>query len=166
MQVSEAMLNRIDRIDWFSRCGEPYTANISIPNKQVQTWRIALEQCKKDRSKEARIEARNWITAYLHQHHNEQYQEWNQITSSAKAQMAELIDASLQSALEKYRIDDLCILHATRWIVLAAMMEDAYRDLLPSQQIFFHDLLTVYEDGHFPCGWADDKWPSGTLLVY
>jgi hypothetical protein len=30
---------------------------------------------------------------------------------------------------------------------------------------FFLELLTVYESGHFPCGWQGE-WPQGKLLVY
>jgi hypothetical protein len=30
---------------------------------------------------------------------------------------------------------------------------------------FFLELLTVYEAGHFPCGWVGD-WPRGKLVVY
>jgi hypothetical protein len=44
------------------------------------------------------------------------------------------------------------------------MMENAYMTSKHGSY-FFLELLTVYEAGHFPCGWRGE-WPSGSLVLY
>ena len=44
------------------------------------------------------------------------------------------------------------------------VMENSY--LNGGHKVFFFlELLTVYEAGHFPCGW-EGEWPKGRLVVY
>jgi hypothetical protein len=59
---------------------------------------------------------------------------------------------------------DVKFVHSVRWNVLAALMENAYIDC-DHGAFFFHELLTVYQAGHLPCGWIG-AWPEGKLVVY
>ena len=164
------MIARIDRIDWFRHCGEPCQLEIAIPFKQVKKWKAAFEHCSKSRSENARLEARNAITQYLHDHHREQYGKWSEIVEAAKSPIVESIYERIDGAIDEYAKDEYDLYRkffmATRWNLVAAMMEDAYKELLPQSSLFFHELLTVYEAGHAPCGWSDQNWPKGTLVVF
>jgi hypothetical protein len=51
-----------------------------------------------------------------------------------------------------------------QWDILAALMEHAYLGS-GHRCFFFLELLSVYEAGHFPCGWIG-PWPQGKLVVY
>ena len=44
------------------------------------------------------------------------------------------------------------------------LLEDAYKDKLKFN-LFFDELVNVYESGHIPCGW-DGEWPEGNLVIY
>jgi hypothetical protein len=90
--------------------------------------------------------------------------DWNIVTRVAKEFLETRVTPRARIAQEEQGISP-SILNDVTWIVLAAIMEDYYR---PCDHgfTFFDHLLRIYEDGHIPCGWADGKWPKGTLLVY
>ena len=61
------------------------------------------------------------------------------------------------------RLNDIFV-DCVQWDLLGALMEASYEDCHPPQ--FFSKLLSVYEEGHFPCGWIEDEWPKGKLVIF
>jgi hypothetical protein len=59
---------------------------------------------------------------------------------------------------------DIKLVHCVQWCILSALMENAYMSSNHGS-FFFLELLTVFETGHFPCGWRGE-WPQGQLVIF
>ena len=156
---------RIEAIDWFSKCGEPADFDVTTNVERVKTWAQATKTCKTRTWGNVELEARNQLTMALHKLDPERYQDWNEIT--ARVQEERLLMPLTKKVWEPFQRKHglhVKLVHCVQWDVLAAMMENAYMSSNHGSY-FFLELLTVFEAGHFPCGWHGD-WPQGNLVVY
>jgi hypothetical protein len=155
---------RLRAIDWFSRCGEPLLLNLSMPVMQVSGWPEAVASCTDGIWENVELEAQNQLTLWLHQHDRQNYQRWNELVSDFRSAV---LNPLTEKRWEPYRRQhdlDVAVVHSAQWDALGALMENAY---IESGHccFFFLELLSVYEAGHFPCGWVGE-WPQGKLVVY
>lgn len=155
---------RVKGIDWFAYCGQPLSLDLSMDTQQVKSWPQAVSSCKKKAWTNAEAEASNQLTVWLHLNDNENYQKWNRMVRSHKKNViTPLIKKKIAPFQIKQRLD-IELVYSVRWDILMALMENTY--IRSGHSAFFHlELLTIYEAGHFPCGWQGD-WPKGKLIVY
>ena len=156
--------SRLRAVDWFSRCGEPVTSTSSIPIERVPSWQAAARQCSEPIWENVQLEAQNQLTSWLHLHDRGGSERWNQLVAGHKASVVDpLTEAKWRPYQRKHALDARMV-SSVQWDVLGALMENSY---LGSGHgcSFFLQLLTLYEAGHFPCGW-NGEWPGGALLVY
>jgi hypothetical protein len=155
---------RVNSISWFAHCGEQLALDLTMQTEQARAWAQAVESCKAPAWENAQLEAQNQLTLWLHLNDRANYRRWNEIVVAHK-------DATVNPLTEKilapFRAEhglDIAFVHSVQWDILGALIENSY---LRSghRAFFFLELLTVYEAGHFPCGW-EGEWPEGKLLVY
>jgi hypothetical protein len=155
---------RVKIFDWFSHCGEPLTCDLSMPVERVRGWPEAMASCKDGVWENVELEGQNQLTLWLCRHDHQNYQRWNELVRSFKAAV---INPLTEERWEPYRQRhslDCAVIHSVQWDVLGALMEHA--NLGSDHRCFFFlELLSVYEAGHFPCGWVGE-WPQGKLVVY
>lgn len=160
MRVDESVFHRLGQIQWFSNCGHPAT-DLGFDVAWVRDWAAATKLFSDSEWENTTLEARNALTRFLSKKHPKEYQEWNKITQDAKAKLE-------STEFEKARFFQLekrlskTFLDCVKWDVLAIVMEQTYKPFRPP--IFFENLLTIYENGRFPCGWQGE-WPNGRLMV-
>ncbi|MEM7347717.1 MAG: hypothetical protein AAF485_26085 [Chloroflexota bacterium] len=155
---------RLENIDWFSQCGSSTSLDLTPEIMQVKTWIQAVKSSKKRVWENIELEARNQLTLFLSQNHREQYQSWNEILAAHKKTIIEPI---IEQRIRPYQVSnnlDESVVHSVRWDILGALMENSYIDC-GHNTFFFLELLTVYESGHFPCGWKGE-WSEGKLIVF
>jgi hypothetical protein len=162
--INPLMLEHIEKIDWFARCGSLFTLELSIPYSQVPDLKTAIRKCSSQRWENATLEARNLLTEYLFLHAKKEFNAcWNILAKSTSdfqdAQIVPQLQAAFDGKLPKKCLDSVL------WDIHSAIMEDAY-SCLNHPFRFFAELLRVYEEGHFPCGWTGGEYPKGTLLIY
>lgn len=155
---------RVRAIQWFVNCGAPCDFDLTMPVERVKTWPQAIKAMKSRAWENATLEARNQLTAFLSQHHPKRDQEWNKITDKLKRKVVTPLTEEVWEPFRQSRELDVKFVHSVQWNILAALMENDYMDCKHSC-FFFHELLTVYEAGHLPCGWIG-AWPQGKLVVY
>lgn len=157
----EEIVERIDKIDWFSNCGKQVSSE-DFEISSVSSWSKGKSYYSTVKWENIQLEARNNLTEYLCFDHREVYRLWNKITDEAK----KYIQGPFDKKLEEYRNSfglDKGFVNTVKWDILAAIMEYVYLEYkIP---VFYLNLLKIYEKGHFPCGW-DGKWPEGKLRVY
>ena len=83
---------------------------------------------------------------------------------SSKTDCIDLLSENVWEPYQRCHDLGIAVVHSTRWDVLSALMENAYLES-GHRCFFFLELLSVYEAGHFPCGWLGE-WPEGKLIVY
>ncbi|GAB1159747.1 hypothetical protein YWY31_57720 [Paenibacillus illinoisensis] len=165
MKVDKMIFDRIDRINWFTNCGAPLAPGIINQNiAQVDNWEQAKTWYSDSRWEDTTLEARNTLTAYLYSKYPNKYSEWNKIVIKAKGYIESSLSEKLRSYEEKYNLGNSFI-DCVKWDVLHAIMEFAYSDCKKTPR-FFLDLILVYENGNFPCGWDGDYPVNGKLVVY
>lgn len=155
---------RLRAIDWFANWGMPVTLGLTMPFHQLSCWEGAIERCTSVDWESSQLEAQNQLTLWLHLHDREQYQDWNNsVREHKKKTLDPLIEQVIAPLLAKIVIEPAAVIPSVQWDILGALMENSY---LSSRHavFFFLELLTVYEAGHFPCGWRG-SWPEGELLI-
>ncbi|WNS43299.1 hypothetical protein [Paenibacillus sp. MMS20-IR301] len=165
MKINRQIFERIDNINWFSKCGVPITGEgINQNAVQVSSWEEAHVWYSDVNWDNTTLEARNILTVFLHNKYSDKYQEWNNIARDASGYIESSLSSGLESYREQYNLDNIFV-NCVKWDVLNAIMEYTYYNCkkLP---LFFLDLLLVYENGNFPCGWDGDYPKTGKLVVY
>ncbi len=104
------------------------------------------------------------MTNFLCFNHTDNYQNWGRITRAYKRLVvAALIEKKIEPFRQAHGLE-IGLVHGVPWDLLGALMENGFLDTNHSA-FFFLELLTVYQSGHFPCGWKG-RWPEGRLIVY
>jgi hypothetical protein len=155
---------RVRSINWFANCGNHLALDLTMEAERVKSWEQAIESCKELVWENVELEAQNQLTLWLHLHDRASFQKWNEIVDAHKdAIVNAMTERVLVPFQAKHKLDIACV-HCVQWVILGALMENSY---LKSGHaaFFFLELLTIYEAGHFPCGWHGD-WPKGKLVVY
>lgn len=162
--VATDLVAKVRSIEWFGQCGESRQFDVSMPVEYVKNWTQANKALKSRAWENATLEARNQLTEYLAYQHRERYCDWNKITVELKEKVVIPLGEKVWEPFRQTHRLDVDFLHSVQWNVLAALMENAYMDCKHAC-FFFHELLSVYEAGHLPCGWIG-KWPKGKLVAY
>jgi len=155
---------RLSTVEWFSRCGEvlptlPFDpiAATSKSRAMASAFDISWENTT--------LEAQNGLTEHLHKNHPSAYSNWNEITREIKrAIIAPLVSQHWQPFADKHGLDKQFV-DCVSWDVLGGCMENAYRQFAAPKS-FLLELWSVYETGHFPCGWIEGDYPDGRLVVW
>ena len=162
LKPDENTVDRVRRVDWFSKTGELFTNTISMPVVLATGWPDVEWLCAEGKWEATILEARNALTEHLDDRCCEEYQEWNNLAVIARDVVAEAVTPAVSSFIRSHDLSEN-ILNCVHWDIANAIMEASYARFRPPR--FFLDLLNVYEAGHFPCGWQGE-WPSGKLIVY
>lgn len=158
------LAKQLRAIDWFAECGQPGEFDLTMPVEQVKSWARATKAIKSRAWGNATLEARNQLTGTLSKYHRERYRDWNKITDKLKRESVTPLSTKVwKPYFERHELD-VKFVFSNQWVVLAALMEDAFRDCRHGC-FFFHELLTIFTAGHIPCGWTG-VWPKGKLVIY
>ena len=162
-RVDDALMDEIREFAWFAHLGEP-VGQLPFAPEAVPSLDDALESIASAEWENTTLEARNCLTAHLHEVARDQYQLWNDLTREVKDRLVTPLTDEVWMPFVQSRHLPVLLVHDVQWNVLAALMEDAYRDVSRVEP-FFLPLLEVYARGHLPCGWRR-QWPVGCLLVH
>jgi hypothetical protein len=160
-----ALAERLKNISWFSHCGKQNESSAPFAVEWCPSWEAAQTSCASPEWENLTLDARNGLTAFLHEHANREYQHWNEIAKRARDDVIKPLETGAWVPYINANHLDIKVLHCLQWDVLAALMESAYRQVRKKVPDFFSRLIVVYESGHFPCGWSGD-WPEGKLCVW
>lgn len=158
MKISNLATERLLKIKWLSMAGN----HISMPDV---TFAKSLNEAENYLSasewENATLEEANEISAFLAKRHPALFQEWNDVAKDAKLFFLNEIKSKI---IHLNGFDNVLLLQCIEWDVIHYLIEDFYSEKLKSP-LFFHRLISIYEAGHFPCGWFGN-WPKGQLVMY
>jgi hypothetical protein len=156
---------RSGAIPWFTRCGQPASLSVSMPITKVGTWGAALQAWGEPGREAAQLAAANQLTIWLSRNARDRFnREWNDLMPRHRARtVTPLVEQTLRPYAAAQGLDP-AFLSAVEWDLLHALMENSFLDT-GHRAFFFLELLTVYEAGHYPCGW-NGAWPDGRLVVF
>jgi hypothetical protein len=161
--LNPALLDRVRNLAWFCHVGEPIESPPPLEIVQILTWEEAPIYFHAEEWEDARHEAQNALSSYLSRYHKTEDRQWNKIVVASQEFLKSEVEAKVLPFAQKYKLDKN--FYATvRWSLVGTLREDAYGECNPPVRFFTH-LLSLYEQGHFPCGWVDGTWPEGKLVV-
>lgn len=160
MKLDHNITQRLRTILWFEKCGQPFTQSLNISVTWVNDWQSASIFFLNPEWRNTTLEARNALTAYLAKMYQKEYQDWNTLVREAKSTLQDVFE-KVATYQQEHKLNNK-FSDCVRWDILAIVMESTYKHCNPP--IFFSKLLTIYENGHFPCGWRGE-WPNGNLIV-
>ncbi len=117
---------RLQSINWFAHCGEPFRLDLTMEVVQVTTWDHVLQAGKTSDSDTASLEAQNQLSIYLAQHYRDQYRSWNAFVKGHKSRVIEPLMA--QKIVPFCRQNNLGteVEYTIQWDILGALMENTY----------------------------------------
>ena len=153
-----ARIDQLEKASWFSRVGVAAGASVAA----VSSWREAIDRCDTKEWMDLRQEMLNQYCVYIHQHHREQFQDWNDRIEAVKKVAEPLVERKTSAVIRANCLPHIFWIRV-RFDVVIFCMEAEYDDICPPG--FFARLGAWYLDGHFPCGWWG-PFPEGKLIVF
>lgn len=163
MSIGKEIFDRINKIDWFSNCGNKVSDDLGYEIGYVNCWEEASNYFSQPSWENTTMEARNELNSFLSNKYCNDYSKWNTITKEAKSFLEKEIVPKINIIKEKNNLDDVFV-DCVKWDLLGSIMEYAYKGC-KNRPTFFLNILAIYEGGNFPCGWEGD-WPQGKLIVF
>ena len=158
MKIQQSSKNRLLNINWFSEIGKPFSdTGYSLANSLMEA-EIYLASAEWEN---VTLEESNKISSYLSVKHTIIFQDWNNLIKESKA----FFEKELLTIIPHLSsFDNTLLYQCLEWDIIHYLVEDAYEKNL-KEPFFFGKLISIYESGHIPCGWAG-KWPKGQMIVY
>lgn len=154
---------RLAGIDWFSNCGKDFSLDLTMPVKTVKSWDDATRLCQSMQWAHARLESLNQLRVWLHENDKANFQKWNEVVAKHQNTTIAVLAPTIKQLQIRQSLDT-AVVDNVLGDILQALLENSYLSSGHSE-FFSLELLTVYEAGHFPCGWLGD-WPDGHLIVF
>ena len=152
---------RLARVPWCGRCGQgPTEIDLPFPVVWLSTWDEAKTRMGATSWENAKLEAQNELTLWLHNNAKNDYRSWNERAKRVKAALVAELEPVWKRRQEEIGLQ---LVSELRWIVVGMAMEIDYLSFGHPAR-FFLNLLPVFEAGHLPCGWKG-RWPRGGLAL-
>jgi hypothetical protein len=155
--------NRLRAIRWLSASGTPFTGDLTMPVRQLSDSAAAFEARADVVWENAELEAQNQLSMWLSKNAPADDQRWNELVENHKRETLAALEPAWAQCQATWGLPKVA-LDSFRWDTLNALMANSYL-YTGHSSFFFLELLTVYEAGHWPCGW-EGQWPDGVLLVF
>lgn len=166
-----AFLDELATTKWFSKVGMSDQSGNSVDTIFVSNWDEAIAYCTEQTYDDASLEAVNQISMYLHEHHREKYQLWNDKVAEIKPKTATLIRTKKSEAIKENRAPRNLADSPFSGDILHICIALEYSDLYQSE--YYTKLVYWYLNGHFPCGWEGEvpedfegAFQVGKLVVF
>ena len=163
-EIRPEMKSRLKHIEWLRHCGDHFNVTSQLEIVSISSWAEAKKYHQSSDWDDTILEARNLFVASLSENCESELKHWNKITRSVRHYLNAEVLPELKVAHPDLNLGDNFVGNV-QWNLLAAVMEDIYRECQLDSPRFFSELLNIYEAGHLPCGWIDGNWPIGKLIV-
>lgn len=151
-------LAKLDGAAWFRNVG-----NYDLGSyKTVRTWKEALAWSAEGKWSEVRLEWANELGEILQTRAKDRYRKWNVIVLAAKPIVEKLARQKCSRVVDEQHLpktfeDDV------RWDILHCVVEAEYSDVVEAGR--YAQLATIYENGHWPCGWQGTM-KKGQVVIF
>ena len=162
MLLNSDFLDRLNKINWFSNCGQD---NISKQCQLITSKTECVDYFEAPGWEELTLEASNKLSEYLDANYNTEYQEWNEFADAGRQFIKQKLEPKFIIFKENNSFSDVFV-DCVKWDILHIIIYFQYNDLFKDAFPFYSEIFNFYETGHFPCGWVGDEWPNGKFVVF
>jgi len=163
-EIDQNIIDRIANIPFFQNCGVKHnTSEFHHGIVCIDSWSEAEQYFTHSDWEEITLEFRNQLTEHIQRSDSNIYKLWNQYAKSARKYIGDFIEPHLVKFQYLKGIDSTFI-DCVKWDILNSMLYLQYAEHLSDLPGFYKVVLTVYEAGHFPCGWKGE-FSNGRLII-
>jgi hypothetical protein len=155
---TQAMLDHLDKADWFSRVGVKDTQSAIV----LSSWPKAMAACASVEWQNLCIGAANQYRARLRERSKERFGQWNDIVDQLKPVTIPFVRRKIEVVVREHDLPEI-FEGMVQWDILHICMEAEYADVYPPG--FYAANAEWYVKGHFPCGW-DGDYPEGKPIIF
>jgi hypothetical protein len=165
MQLVRSILDRLDTIPWLQRCGIAEPVQVPFDICQVESWPEVVASYTEEWA-EMQQKRLSDLTRALARDHRDLYDRWwNELVRPVREELKARMPPQVA---ETFRVNGMSpfLLHVAESDITRAVVETSWAAARCKVPSFFRNLFTVYEAGHFPCGWDGGEYPNGFLVYY
>lgn len=153
---------RLDNINWFGNCGkENIISKYEI--SYAKNIDSAIKHCSSDKWGNITLEKSQDIHSYLIVYRVDTPYSWNEVVLEIKKEtLSSILQKAEKKWNEKYDESEE-ITKNLRWNILNILTLNAFREY--KNEPFHEELLNIYEQGYFPCGWKG-TYPEGKIVIF
>ena len=164
MNLNKMIIDHLMNINWFENCTQNAVLNIRYGYEFVSIKK--LEQSLLGvKWQNIELEEVNKLTEYLFHNYSDLYQnKWNTLVVEFKDKHLKNFDRLLLAKInEVFGNLSTLVINYVHWDILEIVMASTFEDCL--EPTFYSEILKIYQNGFFPCGWRG-KFPHGNMLIY
>jgi hypothetical protein len=159
LPTAESFLHALAAAPLFTRVGQPLPAEWNA--LAITSWKDALNGKRIQHKDNQHLEARNYLTSFLSDHHPED-RRWNDLTRKWSPQVKAIVTPACEELVRREGLES-SPLSSIRWDCVAACMEYEYAHL--RRPGFYQRVVGFYLAGHFPCGYYG-WYPDGQHEIF
>lgn len=162
MESSKELVERLMKVQWFANCGNKNAVS-KCEIKYVTKVEAAEKYCSSARWENITLNCLHNISSQVPKKRYGVGVEWNDVVSEIKEKFIPKLEEFVNKKWEeKYELSKVfCI--EFKWILLGFLMSNCYKEFW--HEPLFDEVLSIYEQGYFPCGWQG-RFPEGKLLLF
>lgn len=161
MGLNRDTLDRLLQINWFTSLGDKTKISTNHDILFVEDKDIAKQLCENPDWENTTLDAANNVRIYLQNKFKNNHPNWNSLAKEARPFVIDRLIPKILNTPAAKTMGDLFI-ECVRWDLIHILIVDAYRKQYRENE-FYKDQLTIYEAGHFPCGFNHE---TASFYVY
>ncbi|WP_432665081.1 hypothetical protein R9X47_02305 [Wukongibacter baidiensis] len=158
----EDMVERLKNISWFENCGSMSAASkyeISY-SKGIES---TIKHCSSTRWANLLLDKRQDVSSYITVYRVETKYRWNDVIKVIKKDILPEITNCVEKKWNIKYGESEEIKRTIRSNLMFFLALYAFREY--KEEPFYNELLSIYEQGYFPCGWKG-TYPEGKIIIF
>lgn len=165
MLIEEAIKDvvlRLNNIIWFENCNNK-NAISEYEVSYAKDINSVIKHCSSIRWKNLTLEKREDVSSYLVVKRVNTPYTWNEVALTIKNNIVpSILKKAEEKWNEKYDKSEE-IMKSIRWNISCILILSAFSEYKTDP--FHEELLKIYEQGYFPCGWKG-TYPHGKMVIW
>ena len=162
MESSKELVEKLMEVQWFANCGNKNAVS-KCEIKYVTKVETAEKYCSSARWENITLDCVHNISSNVPKERDGIGIEWNDVVDEInKRVMSELAEFVNKKWEEKYELSKPFRIEFQS-ILSSCLLANCYKEFY--HEPLFDEILSIYEQGYFPCGWQG-RFPEGKLLFF
>ncbi|WXR61471.1 hypothetical protein WG909_14370 [Peptostreptococcaceae bacterium AGR-M142] len=162
----EDIIQKLKEIPWFENC-QQYNVVSKFDISYCNSVNSSIKHCSSTRWENLNLDRRENMRICIKEYRTESKYEWNDITRILrKFVLSELLDYVENKWIDRYNKNEK-IRSEIKFIILNFLVLNIYGKSKKGyfKDFFYDELLKIYEQGYFPCGWKG-TYPEGKIIIF
>ncbi|WP_297429673.1 hypothetical protein [Clostridium sp.] len=158
----EDMVKRLKNVPWFENCGM-MNATSKFEIGYAKDVSSVIKHCSSTRWQNILLEKGDDISAYIIVYRVKTKYSWNEVVKVIKNDILPEISKYVNKKWTKKYGESQEIKVEIESNLLTILLLHVFKEY--KEEPFHNELLNIYEQGYFPCGWKG-TYPNGKIIIF